>query len=121
MEAERKPTPFETVDGEADRVREIFKHSFPASDDELDGLIPKKFTDTISRRAEGNQSPQEDFDWSVTLANVETIVGAKHANEALLIAAEKRAEIAEAKAKEAVHWLKVLHKAILKGLPDKVA
>lgn len=120
MEAERKPEFADTVDNEADRIREIFKHSFPQSEADLKRLIPEDFTDTVAQRAETARSGTEDeFDWSITLANVEAIVDASQASRALVLAAEKRAEIAEAKAREAVHWLRILHKAVQKGLPDK--
>lgn len=122
MEAERKPVFTDTIDDEADRIRDIFKHSFPQSESDLERLIPENFTGTIARRSEAAPSSMADeFDWSVTLANVEAIVDASHANQALIQAAEKRAEVAEAKAREAVHWLKMLHKAVLRGLPDKAA
>ena len=120
MEAERKPEFADTVDNEADRIREIFKHSFPQSEADLKRLIPEDFTETVAQRAETARSGTEDeFDWSITLANVEAIVDASQASRALVLAAEKRAEIAEAKAREALHWLRMLHKAVQKGLPDK--
>lgn len=122
MEAERKPDFADTIDNEADRIREIFKHSFPQAESDLKRLIPENFTDTIAQRSNAARSSTDDeFDWSVTLAHVEAIVDASQASQARIQAAEKRAELAEAKAQEAVHWLKMLHKAVLKGLPEKAS
>ena len=59
----------------------------------------------------------DEFDWSITLANIEAIVDASNASRALVADAERRAEIAEAKAKEAIHWLRILHEAVLRGMP----
>lgn len=121
MEAEKKLPLSASVNDEADRIRDIFKHSFQQSDGELERLIPENFTDTISRRSDAHVEPVDDeFDWSITVANVEAVVDANKAIKAAVLAAEKRAEAAEAKAKEALHWLQLLHKAVLKGIPDRI-
>lgn len=119
MKAEIKPDYTPSVDDEAERVRDIFVKSFRQSESDLDRLLPKNFTSTLSQREEATQPAAEDeFDWSVTLANVERIVEAAASSRTSTLAAERRAEIAEAKAKEALHWLRVLHEAVLRGLPD---
>ncbi|MCK2056455.1 hypothetical protein [Methylobacterium sp. 37f] len=117
MEAERKLASQATVNEEADRIREIFKESFQQTDGSLERLFPSNFTETIAQRAETGKPADDDFDWSVTLANVEAIVDASNASRSAIVQAEMRAEIAEAKAKEALHWLRTLHNAVLKGLP----
>lgn len=120
MEMERNTDFTDTIEHEADRIREIFKHSFSQSESSLKGLASETFTSADAHRIGPDNSLIEDeFDWSVTLAHVEAIVDASQTSQALLQAAEKRAEIAEARAREAVHWLKMLHQAVLKGLPEK--
>ncbi len=63
----------------------------------------------------------EDFDWSITLKNIRELTDRAKASEALVQAAEARAVRSEAKAKETEHWLRVLHKAVLEGSPQRVA
>ncbi|MCP1535747.1 hypothetical protein [Methylorubrum extorquens] len=119
MKAEIKPDHTPSVDDEAERVRDIFVKSFRQSESDLDRLLPKNFTSTLSQRDEADEpTAGDEFDWSVTLANVEKIVEAAASSRTSTLAAERRAEIAEAKAKEALHWLRVLHEAVLRGLPD---
>lgn len=126
MEAEKRLEHAHSIDGEAERVRDIFVKSFPQSDGDLDRLLPRSFTSTLSQRGTAAQAeaqtevpivPDDEFDWAITLANVETVVEAAHSGRVSLLAAERRAELAEAKAEEALHWLKALHRAVLKGLP----
>lgn len=122
MEAEKRLEHAHSIDGEAERVRDIFVKSFPQSDGDLDRLLPRSFTSTLSQRGTAAQAeapivPDDEFDWAITLANVETVVEAAHSGRVSLLAAERRAEIAEARAEEALHWLKALHRAVLKGLP----
>ncbi|MCI9881974.1 MULTISPECIES: hypothetical protein [Methylobacterium] len=119
MEAAEKPVPMDSLDKEADRIRSIFSTSFPHSSEDLNRLIPENFTDTLARRAEpAAKAETDEFDWSITLANIEAIVDASNASKALVADAERRAEIAEAKAKEAIHWLRILHEAVLRGMPS---
>ncbi|KQU22087.1 hypothetical protein ASG63_22695 [Methylobacterium sp. Leaf94] len=118
MEAAEKPLLVDSLDQEAERIRNIFSTSFPHSSDDLNRLIPENFTDTLSRRSEPTPKAETDeFDWSITLANIEAIVDASNASKSSVADAERRAEIAEAKAREAIHWLRLLHEAVLKGMP----
>lgn len=122
MEAAEKPVHADSLDEEAERIRNIFSTSFPHSSDDLNRLIPENFTDTLSRRSEPPAKAETDeFDWSITLANIESIVDATNASKSLVADAERRAEIAEAKAREAIHWLRLLHEAVLKGMPHPPA
>lgn len=120
MEAEKRLPLITDINSEAERIRDIFKHSFQHSDGELERLIPENFTDTIARRSAASVDPADDeFDWSITIANVEAIVDARNEIKASVLAAEKRVEAAEAKAEKALYWLRMLHKAVLKGMPEK--
>lgn len=122
MEAAQKPVPVDSIDQEADRIRSIFNTSFPHSSDDLNRLIPENFTGTLSRRSDpAARTEADEFDWSITLANIEAIVDANNASRTVVADAERRAEIAEAKAKEAIHWLRLLHEAVLRGMPGPSA
>lgn len=122
MEAAEKPVLVDSLDQEAERIRNIFSTSFPHSNDDLNRLIPENFTDTLSRRVEpAPKAETDEFDWSITLANIEAIVEASNTSKSSVADAERRAEIAEAKAREAIHWLRLLHEAVLKGMPTPSA
>ena len=58
---------------------------------------------------------------SFNKGNIEAIVDANNASRTLVADAERRAQIAEAKAKEAIHWLRLLHEAVLRGMPGPSA
>lgn len=89
----------EISDDDADRLRDVYNASFPSEHDE--------------------NGEEQNFDWSITLENIEQLSEAARSAYERLEAAELRAERAEKKAAEALHWLKRLNQAVLDGMPRK--
>lgn len=86
---------------EAERLRKVYNDSFPSECDE--------------------NGEEQNFDWSLTLTNIEQLSGAARSAVERLEAAELRAERAERRAAEALHWLRRLHQAVLDGMPTTTA
>lgn len=122
MEPAQKREPVSDVGDEVDRIRAIFFSAFPRETEELfppqTSLPEPNPTAAISVQP---ILPCEEFDWSITLGNIAQLAKAAKKAEARILAAEGRATRAEAKAKEAEHWLRRLHQAVLDGLSDTKA
>lgn len=86
-------------DEEADRLRKVYDASFPSECDE--------------------NGEEQNFDWSVTLSNIEQLSDAARSAMERLEAAELRADRAEKRAAEALLWLRRLHQAVLDGMPTR--
>ena len=105
------------LDQDMSRLRNLFASSFPVEDPDMPPVSAKLASESSSQAA----AEEEDIDWSVTLGNIRELTERAKASEAHFQAAEARAVRAEAKAQEAEHWLRVLHKAVLEGLPQRLA
>ena len=117
MQPALKLPPTLGLDQDISRLRNLFASSFPAQDVDQQTISAEVGSEVISQVG----AQEEDFDWSVTLGNIRELTDRAKEGEARVQAAEARAVRAEAKAKEAEHWLRVLHKAVLEGLPQRLA
>lgn len=105
------------LDQDISRLRNLFANSFPVQDTDL----PAISENVVLEHSNLAVTQEEEIDWSITLGNIRELTNRATASEARVQAAEARAVRAEAKAKEAEHWLRVLHKAVLEGLPQRPA
>jgi hypothetical protein len=115
MSAALKLEPAGGVHEEVERLQDIFSTGF---------FRPKEAAPLNStQQAADLPFPQASGapDWTQTLGNIRQLIQARKAAEARLVVAEERARSAEARAAEAEHWLRRLHKAVLEGLPGAKA
>lgn len=96
-------------------LRTLFASSFPFQDTVAPALVVGLAADGLDSSETNNQ----DFDWSVTLGNINELTELAKSSDARIKAAEERAIHAEAKAKEAEFWLRRLHQAVLEGLSHR--
>ncbi len=122
MEAALKREPVGDARDEVERLRGIFSSAFPreAGEPFQPHTSPSELNPVAATSVQP-ASPCEELDWSITLGNIAQLTNARKASEARRLAAEERAAHAEAKAKEAEHWLRRLHQAVLDGLPGTKA
>lgn len=103
---------------ETERLRSIFDKSFQeSSDKDLSKGLDRNPADDSNKNS--TDHADGDFDWSITLGNINLLSDSiKESNDRVAVA-ELRAEKAEKRSAELEQWLRRLHQAVLRGLPQK--